>query len=658
VEKTLIGAVLAVILFDWVPVRAHGAPVGSSAIVPPGPAKATMSTWKNITPPDPPFAREGKASDFLSAATLYPARAQQSESLMVKLLKSGRVPEARQPAVIEMIGKRGNEADLTYLYEQIVLGSNYPAATRRKALEALVEAAENRKVGPAHDHEKLIPLVEAAASPASSREHQRKSDADAGFDKPAIRLAGLWKLAGATEPLRKIAQSPALDEPVRSLAFEALAALGGQIGRAQIESLAGGDQPAGTRILAIAALAHLDVNAAAGRVAEVLPPAAAQGCDLAPLLAAFLNRQGGPEILAAALDKRKLPPDAAKLALRSVYALGHGESALVAALSRAAGLSADVKPLSPKELSDLVTEVASKGDPARGEALFRRAELNCLSCHSISKAGGDVGPDLSAIGQSSPADYIINSILTPDQSIKEQFHTLVVLTNDGHVYQGIVADKDNQRVVLREANGALRTVPVDTIDDQKPGGSLMPKGLVNLMTRAEFVDLVRFLSELGKPGPYAIRSTPTIQRWQVLKSVPNALARSTPSKKQFQEQILGAAPASWISAFSKVSGALPLNESPIVSSSALGNVIYIKGELDVSTGGPIQIELDSAAGANVWIDDQPVRDGSTRIPATLAPGRHSVTLRIDRTERPSTQIKVEITKPAGSPTEFTVVGGR
>ena len=33
----------------------------------------------------------------------------------------------------------------------------------------------------------------------------------------------------------------------------------------------------------------------------------------------------------------------------------------------------------------------------------------------------------------------------------------------------------------------------------------MPKGLANLMTRAEFLDLVRFLSELGKPGPYAIR---------------------------------------------------------------------------------------------------------------------------------------------------------
>ncbi len=236
--------------------------------------------------------------------------------------------------------------------------------------------------------------------------------------------------------------------------------------------------------------------------------------------------------------------------------------------------------------------------------------MNCVSCHSISKAGGDVGPDLSAIGQSSPADYIISSILTPDQSIKEQFHTLVVLTSDGHVFQGIVADKDNQRVVLREANGAMRAVPVESIEDQKPGGSLMPKGLVNLMTRAEFVDLVRFLSELGKPGPYAIRSTPTIQRWRVLKTGAEDLAGSVLSREAFRAQVLEAPPEHWISAYAKVDGALPLNEPPVAATTG-GKVVLLKGEIDVSSDGRIQIQLDSAAGVDLWVDDQqaPVRLG-------------------------------------------------
>ena len=135
---------------------------------------------------------------------------------------------------------------------------------------------------------------------------------------------------------------------------------------------------------------------------------------------------------------------------------------------------------------------------------------------------------MSAVGQISPPDYIINSILNPDLAIKEQYNTLVVLTVEGQVFQGIVTDKDEQRVVLKDATGATRVVPVASIEDQKPGGSLMPKGLANLMTRAEFLDLVRFLSELGKPGPYAIRPVPAIQRWKVLKAVPTDLAKSVP----------------------------------------------------------------------------------------------------------------------------------
>ena len=524
---------------------------------------------------------------------------QQSESTMVKLFKSGRVPEARQGTIVEMIGRRGSTEDLTFLYEQVVLGSKHSQVIRRKALEALAEAAQNRKMQPVQQLEKLIPLFGAAAARS-----------DSALEKSAVRLAGLWRLASACEPLRKIAHSPTADDGLRSEALEALAAIGGQAGRAQIETLAGADQPADLRVLAIAALARLDVDAAAARCAEVLPLATAEHCDLTPLMTAFLNRQGGADILAAALGQHKLAPEAAKLALRSVYALGHADAALVATLSRAAGLATLVKPPSPQELSALVAEVLSRGDAARGEAVFRRADLNCLSCHSISKAGGDVGPDLSAIGQSSPADYIISSILTPDQSIKEQFHTLVVLTSDGHVFQGIVADKDNQRIVLREANGAMRAVPVESIEDQKPGGSLMPKGLVNLMTRAEFIDLVRFLSELGKPGPYAIRSTPTIQRWRVLKTVSEDLAGSFPSRETFRAHVLEAPPERRISAYAKVDGALPLNDPPVAAATG-GRVVVLKGEIDVSSDGPIQIQLDSAAGANLWIDDQQVA-GSTR----------------------------------------------
>ena len=47
----------------------------------------------------------------------------------------------------------------------------------------------------------------------------------------------------------------------------------------------------------------------------------------------------------------------------------------------------------------------------------------------------------------------------------------------------------NQEVHLRQ----------DVIKQKKQNGSVMPGGLAETLTRAEFRDLVRYLSELGKP---------------------------------------------------------------------------------------------------------------------------------------------------------------
>ena len=52
--------------------------------------------------------------------------------------------------------------------------------------------------------------------------------------------------------------------------------------------------------------------------------------------------------------------------------------------------------------------------------------------------------------------------------------------------------------------------------------SLMPDGLVDPLTRGEMIDLVRFLSELGKPGPYAPSTARIARRWETVEPTKEA----------------------------------------------------------------------------------------------------------------------------------------
>ena len=553
----------------------------------------------------------------------------QDDSAYVKLLK--KAPAERVAQVVDIIGKRGTADDLAAVYEKATTPDAWPPPIRLKAIDALADAALTRDLRPKVDPARLGPLVKPV-DPRTSPTLQLA----------AIRLAGAWKSESLVGLLGEIAGSKGATGPSRSAAFEALAAIGGRPAREAIDLLASVDQAPAVKALAVAALARFDVDSAAEKAAGSLGNDSRIE-DVTPMIAAFLDRQGGGDRLAAALSSHKPSADGARLALRAVYALGRSDDALIAVLNRSAGIEAEPKLPSKEEMDALVLEVASKGDADRGEAIFRRGDLNCMKCHAVGGAAGGVGPDLGSLGLSSPVDYVVNSILIPDQAIKEEFQTRVVLTLDGRVLQGIVVEEDDKRVVLKDATGEQRVVPVASIEESKKGGSLMPKGLGGLLTRAEFVDLVRFLSELGKPGPYAIRSTPTIQRWRVLKSAPGSIA-----------EVLQADPNQWLSAYAKVGGGLPLGD---IAEAIPGPTAFIQGEILVSAAGPIRFRFNASKGLEAWLDDRPLEPGDAPT-AEVAEGRHRLTLKVDVPARESLPIRVEVAKPDGSTAEFSVVGGR
>ena len=186
----------------------------------------------------------------------------------------------------------------------------------------------------------------------------------------------------------------------------------------------------------------------------------------------------------------------------------------------------------------------------------------------------------------------------------------------------------------------------------------MPKGLPNLMTHGEFLDVVRFISELGKPGPYAIRTVPAIQRWRVMQEVPTELAATVPDAAKFKQGVLDAADDAWKPAYGKVSGELPLAEIvPANSSAGSPVVLYLFGEIDVTEAGELELVVSGPPKSNVWLDATSLGEAG-QLKTRVEAGQHKIILRVSVEPTSAATVKVEFAKPAGSTVEFSVVGGR
>ncbi len=560
---------------------------------------------------------------------------------LMKLFQSGRLPVERQAAVVEMICNRGNQHDLKVIFDKIVQPDGFAADLRLKAMQWMTDAAVTRKVKPAGELaalEKLVVGEAAAANPA--------------LQQASIKLASTWKDAAISPALQILATDSKTRPELRRVAIEGLVAIGDAASRTTLTKLIAKESPLPVRMQAAAGLSGMDLPTASKAAAAILADATPKD-DPDEMLAAFLDRKNGAEQLAVEIAKQKLVPDVAKRSLRYMYSVGRSDPALSDVLSKAAGISADAPPPTPEEVTQISADVIAKGDAARGERIFRRKDLNCMKCHSINRAGGQVGPELSAVGGSSPIDYVVNSVLNPNLAVKEQYVTRIFALSTGKVLTGVVIDRDDVRVNMRDANGNIVKIPTADIEEEIAGKSLMPQGLTKFLTRDELLDLTKFISELGKPGTYAVQQAKTIQRWRVLRKPPPELITEVPHLEHIRQMVLASQAADWDSAYGRVTGVLPLDE---LRADDKPVVLILQGEITVSAGGQAMVSISSTESLQSWFDADSF-DTKRQFDVELTPGRHVMTLRVEVSTREAPELRVEFKTPDDSSANYEVIGG-
>ncbi len=561
---------------------------------------------------------------------------------LLEMLRAGKVPAEREENVLALVAAMGSPQDLQMIFD-LVLSEKTPLARKAVLLDGLAQAMRQQDAKPSGELKALDQLLEVK---------------DDSVRVAAVRLGGVWKLESLRASLHRFATAPEAPLTVRQAIAEALVALGGPKSATTLVEMTASTFPFKVRSLGVIQLAELDVAEAAKQAAEVLASAPANA-DPTDLIAALVRQKKGAEALTAALANRKLPLDVAKIAARVARSSGRDVGKLPDVLRAAGGLTTPVRVLSKNQLDDLLDDVSKKGSAARGEIVYRRKDQACLKCHAIAGAGGLVGPDMSSIGASAPLDYLVESLLLPSAKIKEGYHSVIITTDKGQIITGVKVRETGKELILRNAEDKEIAIPKKEIEDTKNGGSLMPEGLTDELTRGELIDLVRFLSELGKVGPYQIGKERLVRRWQVLES-----GKETHGNLIRNGLAAGASDApwqTWSSAYTTVAGLLPLDDVPTTRvrreleqlTQTLG---LARCQLEVTTPGKVKLLFNTADGLSLWLDGAPL-EANREIVVDLKSGKLTLTIGVEREKRRDS-VRVEVGDVAGSAAQVRVVGGK
>jgi len=548
---------------------------------------------------------------------------------LLTMVSEGKVSGDRVKDVIGLVGALGSKNDLN----KLLALATAPAARPEMlpvVLDALTVAAQQRNVKPDGSTEFVVKALTGGSDAVKSA---------------AAKLAGAWKLEAAREPLQKLAEAGSV------AALRAVAALGGDASRVFLMTLAPKATDAPARAEVIAALIGLSPLAAAAESAAFLG-SLSDATLAAPVFDGYLARKDGPGILAAALKDKKLPAAVATAGVQKASAVGGDTKALIDALTIAGGLQ-PVMALTAEQLSQMMAEVKSAGDPVRGELVYRRQALLCQTCHAIGAVGGIIGPDMVSLGASAPVDYIIESLLEPSKKIKEGYATTMVTTKAGGVHSGFLVREDQREVLLRDATGKTESIPTASVAKKENiPVSLMPPALSGTLRRDEFVDLVRFLSELGKEGSYKVQEDGTLRRWRTAQPPPEAWRwMNLKGNKGFHE---AAGELTWLPFYSHVNGMVHGEEATLIK---VGTNEWraIESEIQVSAAGKIGLRLNDPSNLQIFVAGKEIPPAN-EVQVDAPSGKVRVTLLFDTSVRKA-PVKVQVYDLPDSPAKTKAVGG-
>ena len=561
-----------------------------------------------------------------------------------RLWQSGRVGDDYKAEAMVLLAERGNASILKEVVQEVAEFADTDPEGTARALAALGTAAKQRGVKPDADLSFLLPLISHPNSPVQVA---------------AIQLAGNWKLEPSISTLKMIISNPDTRGFIRNIVVASLVEIGSGNAKVALSELAESELPIATKIDVAAGYASADPRQATDLVVKLLEGLEAKD-DGTALVVPYIAKRQLPALLAKALGTSTLNAEATTRLMRRVSTASIDTTTLQSALQKAAGIESVNMNLSPDQMAAMVDFVESQGDAVRGEEVYRRENLLCMTCHAIGGAGGTLGPDFTSIGASAPVDYLIDSLLQPQKQIKEGYHVVMVTRKDGTVAAGRLATENDTSITLQDPADQLIEIPKADIASQEMSPiSLMPPGLTASLRKDEFADLVKFMSRLGKEGDFKVSAERLVRTFRSLDDKDGDLGYLDMIRHNPMELVTtDDTRLLWNAAYSKTNGDIPLDEFPKVRGQGRETLNFIRFDLDAKRPGNSVLQFNDPEGLHLFVGEDRVEKVSRETSIVLQPGVNQITVGAPALNRKNRTLRIEILDSPEDAAQVEVVYGK
>ncbi|HEX3658253.1 MAG TPA: PVC-type heme-binding CxxCH protein [Pirellulales bacterium] len=162
----------------------------------------------------------------------------------------------------------------------------------------------------------------------------------------------------------------------------------------------------------------------------------------------------------------------------------------------------DRRPRTEWKLEDLAAGIEGMtGGRSHGNGKQMFTVASCVACHRLDNVGNQFGPELTKLDPKLKPIDILREMLDPSIRINEKFQTWIFATDDGKTVTGLVLEETPTTVKVIE-NPLAKAQPIelkktDIVAREKSPLSIMPKGLLDKLSREEIADLVAYIACRG-----------------------------------------------------------------------------------------------------------------------------------------------------------------